>query len=500
MGLRLLWCALGVSLVAPAATLRLRIVDESGKPVWARLEVYGPDGKRRQPGDAVLDPRSERTPEEPGYRSSFLVEGGCEIEAAPGRYRVIAEHGLEYERIETSVDVAEAAQPPFVLRLKPWIRARDRGWWSADFHIHRPLEQIEAIARAEDINLGVVFTMWNKRNLWEGKPLPADPVLRISPRHLATVMNAEDERGGGAWMLHQIPEPLPIAVDDRWYPPGIQFVRQALARRKPGALLPWFDSEKLIWWEVPVMMALAPPDSLGLLNNHFNQYTMLENEAWGRPRDRVRFPGQQGFADYVLDLCYRYWNLGFRLPASAGSATGVLPNPGGYNRIYARIEGKPFSVENWYASYRTGPSFVTNGPMLFWKAAQRDGTVEIAAEAIAREPIDRVEIVANGRIVAEAKVGARQWRGRFQVKAANHNWIAARAWLKTDGTVRLAHTTPLFLDGQWDARADARYFTDWMDALLAQTVGDARRFATPREREEILELYRAARAFYAARM
>ncbi len=57
-------------------------------------------------------------------------------------------------------------------------------------------------------------------------------------------------------------------------------------------------------------------------------------------------------------------NLGFRLPPSAGSASGVLPNPVGYNRIYVQLD-QPFSVDNWYAAYRDGDSFVTNGPMLF---------------------------------------------------------------------------------------------------------------------------------------
>lgn len=471
-----------IAAVCGAEPLRLRVVDESRKPIWARLEVHGADGRMYQPAGAILDPRFRSDKPEPGYRSSFVVRGECTLDVPAGEYRVVAEHGLEYGRVETKVTAPAAA----TLQVKPWIRMRDRGWWSADFHVHRPVEHIEALALAEDLNLSVVFTMWNKRNLWEGKTLPADPVMRISPDHLATILNAEDERGGGAWMLHQIPEPLPLGVDGRWFPPGIQFVKQARAWRKQ--IFPWFDLEKLIWWEVPVLMALEPADSLGLLHNHYNQYGMLENEAWGRPRDTTRFPGKEGFSAYTTGLLYRYWNLGFKLPPSAGSATGVLPNPAGYNRIYVPLR-KPFTVENWYAAYREGPSFVTNGPVLFFEARPKGKQVAVKVEALAREPIDRIEIVANGEVLRT--LASRQ--AQFTIEAENHSWIAARCYLKTPGTVRMAHSSAVFLAGQWDASADARYFVEWLDALIRDSEADA-------ERRQLLGLYRQAREFYAARI
>ena len=55
-----------------------------------------------------------------------------------------------------------------------------KGWWSADFHLHRPVDQARTLLAAEDLNLGVFFTMWNKRNQWEGKPLPASPSAAAS--------------------------------------------------------------------------------------------------------------------------------------------------------------------------------------------------------------------------------------------------------------------------------------------------------------------------------
>ncbi len=475
-----------------ATELRIRVTDEAGRPVWARLEIRGPDKKMYQPAGAVRDLTARSQRQDPRYVGSFVVRGECSLDVSPGPYAVIADRGLEFEREERSIEVRQKpAEATF--RLRRWVRARDLGWWSGDLHIHRPPEQMEALALAEDLNISVVFTMWNKRNLWEGKPLPADPVMRFSPDHLATLMNAEDERGGGAWLLHGIPKPLPLAVDGRWYPPGIDFIRQARAGRA------WFDCEKPIWWEVPVIMALEPPDSFGLLHNHFDLYDVLDHEAWGRPRDKTRFPGQRGFADYTIGLYYRYLNLGFRMPPSAGSASGVLPNPVGYNRVYARLDG-PLSVEKWYAAMRDGRCFVTNGPMLFVSTGRSGAALKVKVEALAREVIDRVEIVANGEIVESVSPGAKSFRQDFMVNPERHSWLAVRCWLKQGETIRLAHSAPVYLPGKWDGTADAQYFVQWIDELIALSGAEPDRFRNAAEREEVMALYRRARAFYAEKI
>src|SRR5215469_13435518 len=104
--------------------------------------------------------------------------------------------------------------------------------------------------------------MWDKENYWKDKSLPGNPTVRADATHIATLMNAEDERGGGAWMMHNLTKPLALGDVERWYPQGGVFVEQAKAQ---GA---WFDSEKPIWWEVPVMAAIERLDSMGVVHNH----------------------------------------------------------------------------------------------------------------------------------------------------------------------------------------------------------------------------------------
>jgi hypothetical protein len=490
--------ALLLSMAGIAAELEIRVTDEANRPIWTRLEVRGAEGKMYQPPSALRDTRGRnRRGGQPYYLGSFAVKGQCRIEVPPGRYTVIAEHGVEYQRVERTVDVTEQSPAKLALSLRPWIRMRERGWWSGDMHVHRPPEDAPSLSLAEDLNVSVVFTMWNKRNLWAGKSWPDDPVVQVSPNHLVTVLNAEDERGGGAWMLHGLKRPLGLGVDGRWYPAGISFVKEAQAQKRPKAILPWFDSEKPVWWEVPVMMALATPDSFGVLHNHFNQYGIHDSEAWGRPRDRNEYPGREGFVGYSLSLYYRYLNLGFRLPPSAGSASGVLPNPVGYNRMYVKVPGS-FSLDAWYAALRDGQVFVTNGPMLFFATKTDGAKLRASVEVLAREPIDRVEIVANGKVIHRFSVraGAKQFHGDFSFDPGNYSWVAARCFLKPGATIRLAHSGPVYLEGEFDSRADAQYFIDWIDELIEKTREEAKRFASAAEREKILDLYRRARRFY----
>jgi hypothetical protein len=56
-----------------------------------------------------------------------------------------------------------------------------------------------------------------------------------------------------------------------------------------------------------------------------------------------------------------------RLPPSAGSASGVLPNPVGYDRVYVQLDGE-LSYEKWWDGLKLGRVFVSNGPLLRCRA------------------------------------------------------------------------------------------------------------------------------------
>jgi hypothetical protein len=459
-------------------------------PVWTRLEVRNAVGEMFQPEISIHETMTKARGGKPFYLRSFIVQGAADLEVPPDAYTVVAEHGLEYERIEREVRVTGNAPARIRVQLHPWIRMREQGWWSGDMHVHRPPPDALGIAQAEDLNFTVLVNR-AKQELFRVDRWPRESVIPLAPGYWASLRNAEDERRGGSWILNGLASPLSLGPESGWFPPGLRYVGETRAQRQPGAVLPWFDIDMPFWWEVPVMMALAPPDSIDILHNQFMQYGIDESEYWGRPRDRARYPGRRGFVDYCFDLYYRYLNLGFRVPPSAGTGSGVMPSPAGYDRVYAHLDG-PFQVDRWYAAIRDGSSFVTNGPMLFTEVARHDGIVTIDVRAAAREPVERIELVADGRVVDRLSAAA----APFSLASGQHAWCAVRCFLKTPDNIRLAHSSPIYLDGRFDARADAAYFAAWIEELIAQTGRDPQRFGTDRERDEVLAIYREALAFY----
>jgi len=491
-----------------ASTLRINVVDEAGHPIWARLEVRGKGGKMYHPAQSIRDPRPGVRPGVlPFYPGSFVIHGECRLRVPPGNYRIIGMHGAEYERVERSVAVSGGGSAAVTLPLWPWVRMRKLGWWSADFHVHRPPEDVRNLVLAEDLNFCPVITAWPTRRrpvFWQPDiwgPGPA-PVIRVDSSHFVTLKNAEDERGGGAWIFQMLREPLAgFGSAERWYPSGLKFVEEAREQRGGDGLFPWFDCEKPFWWEVPVMMALATPDSLEIIPNHVTEYGVEAYEAWGRPRNTREFPGPEGWVDYVLGLYYHYLNLGFHLPATAGGASGVLPNPVGFNRVYAQISG-PFTAAKWFSALRKGHSFVTNGPMLFFNVSPEGSLMKATVEARAARPLDRIEVVANGRIIQWFPVppGRLEYKAEFTFDPAQYSWIAARCFLRPGVTIRMAHTSPVYLKGHYDCRPDAQFFIGWMNDLIRETQADPQRFSSPSQREEILKIYAKALAFYQSKL
>ena len=186
------------SKVSVAAELRIRVTDESKRPIWTRLEVRGPDGKSINLLTRCAKTTAKNRPGGgPYYLGSFVAQGESSIGLPVGRYTVVAEHGLEYERGEHTVEVTEEAPTVLNLQLRRWVHMSDLGWWSGDMHVHRSPQDSSALALAEDVNVNVVFTIWNRRVVWDVDALGIGPVIHVSPDHLVTLMNAEDERGGG---------------------------------------------------------------------------------------------------------------------------------------------------------------------------------------------------------------------------------------------------------------------------------------------------------------
>ena len=190
------------------------------------------------------------------------------------------------------------------------------------------------------------------------QPLPEPALVQFDTDRFYHLLAGEDERGGGALLYFNLPRPLELAAGrEREYP------HESVRRTGAAAVGAHIDIEKPFWWDMPVWVALGLVDSIGLAHNHLSRDGVLAGEAWGKPRDPVFYPGAHGTGLWSQDIYYHLLNCGLRIPPSAGSASGVLDNPLGYNRVYVHC-GDTLTYDGWWEGLRTGRVVVTNGPLL----------------------------------------------------------------------------------------------------------------------------------------
>jgi hypothetical protein len=268
------------------------------------------------------------------------------------------------------------------------------------------------------------------------------------------------------------------------------------------------DCEKPIWKNVPVNAAFGVLDSVGVVNNHFHpRAVMLDAEIYGSmERDEARFKTPIGFAEWMMELYYRLLNCGFRLPVSAGSASGIMPGWPGYERVYVHLSGE-FSVAQWFRDLKAGRSIATNGPLLRVSLHGKPPGAEVAwakpvetgfeIEIHSQRPIDRVEIVLNGRILRTLSAGRTTFQHQVAVRVAEPGWLAVRCFEPVTDTVRYAHSSPFYFtrNGRLPiVKADALRWAETIRKIAA--FNQAAEYPSPDAYQQAQGIFRQAEEIY----
>jgi hypothetical protein len=475
----------------------------------AKLQLRTPGPTRVYLADAAGAPITP--PGVPAYHKGeehhFIAPGRLEIDLPPGRYRLGAERGPEHRPVFTEIDLAADERREVELAPDRWTDMNARGWYSADLHNHRTLEDTPTLLLAEDLNLAPTLIDWVWEDSQRGRPPATTEAIRsVDARHAYSVLDKEVERlmeGPGAVNLLGLRSPVPFH-GYRLFPPNTAYTEAA--HRQGG----YVDAEKIVWRDIVALVALGQVDFAGIVYNHFNRHDVeLETDAWGMiPKWRPEFHTPAGMPLWAMEVYYHFLNCGFRLPASAGSASGVKAAPLGYCRVYARLD-EPFSYEAWFRALKAGRSVATNGPLLFLTVNGEEpgatlkvtpgAPLRVRVEARSLRPLERVEVIYRGRVVHVLRDFGPQGTvsAEFSFEPETHGWLAARAFEPPDRTIRFAHTSPVYIEGgsPVSAAADARFFLDWIDRevrLYQSSTG----FRSEADRRAMLDTFARARAVY----
>lgn len=488
----------------PTGRLVLSLVDAADPSgLTARVSIRDQDGQFHVPPGAL-------------YRLHkgdlhFYADGKAELELPAGRYELSVAHGPEYHASRVTFEARPGEVTARVVALERWTDQPKRGWFPGESHIHAnygygpwynsPGTMLQQCS-GEDLavsNLMVANSDGDgvfDREYFRGRPDPISDARRVlywneefrstfwghmtllNLKHLVVPFDT-----GFLRATHPDDVPTNADIADLTHDEGGLVNYTHPARNVSDPYLSPYSAKGL-----PMDVALGKVDSIDVMGSN--------HEA-------------------NLPLWYRLLNCGFRVSASAGTdcflnrITSRLP---GSDRVYVNVGGA-FTHDRWVEGLRAGRTFVTNGPMLEFSAdGQGPGEalrieagvgVRIRARATSQFPLDRIEVVQDGKVVASARaVGDRLSVEIDQVVPFERSgWVALRALGPAHPDLPAAssfgHTGVIFVEVAGrpaDAREDATYFLAWIDRLAADL---RRRDRVPaRSQPHVASQLAAARAVY----
>jgi hypothetical protein len=458
--------------------VHIRVNDAStGKPTPCRVRFTDAKGKYLAPhgrpadfatgqgvdvgGNLLLKLHTADGKVEPTHFA--YIDGNCEITLPPGRIHVTVCKGPEYRPLEQDIPLNPGK---LALRfvLERWSDIRQKGWYPGDVRAHN-LSPHAAVLDGAGEDLAVVNvlarTTWvEDDNDWSGafKSRTAVPnLLEFSGQQPAldrdgclVAVNTHNNHAflGSLGLLncHRIVFPLTFGG----YPFVDAYDNWTLAdwcdqcHRKEG-LVVWTRAhlglDGKIYGEALADLILGKVDAIEVM--HFGY------------RDEVH-PWPFNWYDML--------NCGLHVPLVGASSKDSNCVPLGCVRTYARLPpGQPHSYRNWIEAVRAGRTFVTNGPLLTLDAEDQGpgATIRLAphkpvrvrAEARSLVPFEHLEIVVNGKVVAEQLANGEPFTARLESEVAipEGGWLAARAWGSAwlpgqlEGQRVYAHTSPIYV-------------------------------------------------------
>ena len=443
-----------------------------------------------------------------------------QVELEHGEYLVTVERGKEYRPWQATV-VVKGKPIRREIKLHRWIDMAKRGWYSGDTHVHRTLSELPLVVKTEQVNVAFPLTDWITvaRRPPDEATAPGK-LIRVDKTHVIYPRNTEYEIFSINRKPHVLGAVLLLGHKTRFkkgVPPVGPIAEQT---HREGGLI---DLEKHSW---PWSMVLVPTmkvDLYQLLNNHAwrtnfamrNWYTGFGPE-YMKLQKNDRGWTEWGWVDFGLQNYYALLNCGFPLMPSAGTASGVHPVPLGFSRVYVHLP-KGFSYDQWMKGLAAGRTFVTNGPMLFVEfngkppgsrvnvTGKQKTSCHIVGTAEGAQPIDRIEIIVNGRVVKKILPGVEKTKqGGYvatldeTINIAGSSWIAVRCHEKhVEQRVRIAHTAPVFFDDKNRPLRPRREEIDYLISRVEQELLRNKLVLTKPELAEIeqaLDVYKKIRA------
>ena len=429
------------SIVAVEPALRpviIRTVDKSsGQPVAVRLHLHGAAGE-------YLPPRGHHRKVNPywfednygefvnGFNQYSYIDGECIVDLPLGAVYAEITRGYEVAPVRTEFQVAPQTDV-ITFELDKVLDWRERGWVTADTHVHFLSPQTALLeGQAEGVNVvNLLASQWGEM------------FSNVADFDGKTTIGAQDFGGDGEFLVR-------VGTENRMQVLGhISLLGYAGTMIHP--LCTGGPSESAIGDPLEVTMAEWAQrciDQGGLVVMPHAPNPQLERAAdlvlgLVHAVEMMTFnplnPANMQVSPYGLADWYRYLNLGYQVPLVGGSDKMTAASLLGGIRTYAHLGDRDFTYANWMRAVQAGNTFVTVGPLAQFMVdgIQPGGKIRLPAhggsvnvtwqvESVSL-PIDQVEVVMGGLVVDQCNVDKQlSANGSVELPITESSWVALR--------------------------------------------------------------------------
>lgn len=489
----------------PMGKLAVSLRDEKDQPLAGRVMIRGADGRAYAPDDAWLhgDDGFDRSAQSEENRY-FHCRDRCVVTVPHGRTHVTVLAGFERMPVEQVVAVGGQGAEFAARLVRNALPAKFGEHTSADLHVHmnygghyrQRAEGLAAQAQAE--HLDVVYNLIvNKEQRITDIAEFTTEARQVGPTTIFQGQEFHTSYWGHLGLLH---------LDDHLLLPDFSSYRHTgLASPQPdnGAIADLAHAQRaLVGYVHPYDWPIVPEKEKSLT------HALPVDVALGK----VDYLEVVSFADphATAEVWHRLLNLGFRLPAGAGTDAmtnyASLRGPLGLNRVYlATTERTPDALR---AAIKEGRGFATNAPLLGLRVEgaapgatvkpRAGGRVRVEAAVRSIVPLTDIELVFNGKPLRRLR---RDFDG--EVALPGSGWLLLRAWSRAPHPLvqdlyPYGTTNPVWIDAGAPPGApdDAAYFIRWIDRML-ESAAARTDYLSDREREQTLARLRSARTVFA---
>jgi hypothetical protein len=406
-----------------------KIIDSStGKPTAARIHFRSPDGRYFPPYGHTHEVNDNWFED---YGADLLlgdtqyayIDGTFQGELPVGDVYVEVSKGFEFEPIRQKITI-EPGQRELEITLERNSNLRASGWVTADTHTHfLTPETAHLEAAAEDVNIiNLLAAQWgdlytNVGDLTDGASGSS------SAEHIVWVGSENRQHFmGHISLLGATGSPIfPMSTSG----PSEGYIGDPTER----AMSDWAD-------EVRDKGGLAIVPHFPFPHSEVIAEVVLGKVDGLEIRD-FHVPTMDTFAVHEW---YRLMSCGYRIAAVGGTDKMSAGMPVGGVRTYAFIGDHELSHQSWSDAVRAGRTYTTSGPLMDFTVEglrpgdelalpESGGSVHVKASASCAMPINKLEIVFNGKVIAEAssESGEKLLVIDEELNLPGSGWIAARA-------------------------------------------------------------------------